>query len=480
MIARITSIAKKNVFLKNFSVLTLSSVLTQFLTMIIGIKIARILSPFNFGLYNLLQLHVIIFTVIATLGIRRVIIRNIARDKTNVEGLLKSSLSIRVIGLIIAVTAFIVYYNFFDSYDIFLFGLVILSLIMMVSFDYFDSLAFGLEKMELSCFVNVLSTICWILAILLFPDEYLDITIIFIIFTSYTILKTLLFFIIIRVKTNYRIKRNTSVDNNNRVSKLVTDSLPFYYLDLFTLLSMQIPILFLEFRSGTEEIGYFNIASKVLLPITLIVNTALSAIFPIMARLYSHNFLRFITIIKLMFIAIGLFGIGGAFAVTLFREEIVLLLYGEKYLSSSLVLSYQCWYVAFFAIVCLIGTILGAIDRQKELSYLSFVCTLIQVPLLWFGSKFGAQYLSAAFLIATVINLILHFFVINKFVKEKIPISFYLKISILMALGYFISLQISPEIDLIYKFLFLILCIVGGSIFLYTRYGNTLKETFAK
>src|SRR5690606_22497415 len=152
---------------------------------------------------------------------------------------------------------------------------------MMVSFDHFDSLAFGLEKMELSGFVNIISSICWILVILLLPDEYLDITTIFIIFTFYTIFKALLFFIIIRIRTKFSIKLNTSVDEKNKVSKLVSDSLPFYYLDLFTLLSMQIPILFLEFRSGTEEIGYFNIASKVLLPISLIVNTALSAIFPI-------------------------------------------------------------------------------------------------------------------------------------------------------------------------------------------------------
>lgn len=480
MIARLTSIAKKNVFLKNFSVLTVSSILTQFLTMIIGIKIARILSPYNFGLYNLLQLHVIIFTVIATLGIRRVIIRNIARDKTNIEGLLKSSLALRFVGILLATIVFGIYYYYFSSYDLLLFGLVLLSILMMVSFDHFDSLAFGLEKMELSGFVNLLSTIIWILVILFIPDAYLELKTIFIIFTLYTILKSLLFFIIFRVKINYTLRLNTPVHKSNRVSKVVNDSLPFYYLDLFTLLSMQIPILFLEYRSGTEEIGYFNIASKVLLPITLIVNTALSAIFPILARLYSQNFARFITTVRLMFVAICLLGITGAFAVTLFREEIVVLLYGEKYLSSSLVLSYQCWYVAFFSLVCLIGTILGAIDRQKELGYLSFLCTLIQVPVLWYGSKFGAQYLSAAFLVATVINLMLHFYVINNYVKEKISFSFYFKISILMAVGYFLSLQISPEMNLEYKFLFFIISLILGSVFLYSRYRNTIKDTLAK
>lgn len=480
MITRLTHIAKGNTFLKNFSVLTVSSVLTQILAMIIGIKIARILSPYNFGVYNLLQLHVTIFAVIASLGIRRIIIRNIARDKTNVNGLLKSSMILRFFGVLFAVAAFCVYYYFFRSYEVVLFGLVILSVLMMVSFDYFDSLAFGLEKMEFSGFVNLMSTICWLFAILLIPEEYLKLSLIFIVFTVYTCLKAIIFFLVIRSRTNYSANPSAGIQIKNGALTLGRESLPFYYLDLFTLLSMQVPILFLEYRSGTEQIGYFNIAIKVLLPITLVVNTSLSAIFPVISRLYTNNYKRFISTIKNMFVGLTIFGISGAFAATLFREDIVVLLYGEKYLSSSLVLGYQAWYVAVFAIVCLMGTILGAINRQKELSYLSLVCTLIQVPILWYGSQFGAQYLSAAFLVATAINMILHFYVINRYVKNKVSIMFYFKISALIGIGYVLSLNIPSGINLSMKIsMFVIVAAIAG-FFLYHRYAGILKEFFQK
>ena len=478
MIAIFNRILKENTFFKNFSVLTVSSVLTQFLGMIIGIKIARVLSPYNFGVYNLLQLHVTIFSVVATLGISRIIIRNIARDKINISGLLKNSLVLRLIGTVFAVSIFAVYYYFFNSYDIFLFGLVISSVMMTVGFDHFNSLAFGLEKMEFSGFVNLASTICWLIAIFLIPDKQLNLNLVFLLFALFNIVKVLLFLFVIRTRTPYKASFSNAHNSPDTALSLGKESLPFYYLDLFSLLSMQIPILFLEYRSGTEQIGYFNIASKVLLPISIIVNTALSAVFPILARLYERDFDRFIDIFKTMCIAISLIGIAGAFGATLFRKEIVVLLYGEKYISSSLVLSYQCWYIAVFSVVCLFGTVLGAINRQKQLGYLSFVCTLIGVPLLWYGSQFGAQYLSAAFIVSTGINLILHFFVVNKYAKQKISLVFYVKIFALLVVGYFVSMQIPEEFDLKIKIVLFLVGSLLAVLFAYKKYYAKIKANF--
>lgn len=478
MIAAFNRILRENTFFKNFSVLTLSSVLTQFLGMVIGIKIARVLSPYNFGVYNLLQLHVTIFSVVGTLGISRIIIRNIARDKMNINGLLRNSLLLRLIGTVFAVLIFGVYYYFFKSYDVFLFALVISSVMMTVSFDHFNSLAFGLEKMEFSGFVNLTSTVCWLIAIFFIPDEHLNLNFVFLLFALFNILKVLLFLFVIRRKTNYKASFSSNNSSPETTISLGKESLPFYYLDLFSLLSMQIPILFLEYRSGTEQIGYFNIASKVLLPISIVVNTALSAIFPILARLYERDFDRFINVFKTMCIAISLIGIAGAFGATLFRKEIVVLLYGEKYISSSLVLSYQCWYIAVFSVVCLFGTILGAINRQKQLGYLSFVCTLIGVPLLWYGSQFGAQYLSAAFIVSTAINLILHFFVVDRYVKQQISPMFYVKIFAFLVVGYFVSIQIPEGLDLSLKIVLFSLSSLLAGFLLYKKYYAKVKASF--
>ncbi|MGB5941995.1 MAG: oligosaccharide flippase family protein [Leeuwenhoekiella sp.] len=478
MLATIKRFGAAGSVFKNFSVLTISNALTQLLAMIISIKIARSLNPEQFGTYNLLLVHVNIFVVVASVGIRRTIVRDIARDKSIVQQVLSYSIILRIVGILLSVIAFGIYFYFFHQYEVFLFLLVVLSIISAVFFDHFDSLAFGLEKMEYSGFISFISTSLWLLTILFLPKENLTLKTVFLIYFVFSTLKTILYIFVKKKRLKY--KTDFSLANKEGVVHFGKESFPFYYLDLFSLLSIQIPILFLEYRSGTEQIGFFNIANKILIPINLVVGTALSAIFPNLARLYTNNFERFVSSVKSIFIIISLLGITGAFGITFFREEIILLLYSEKYISSSLVVGYQCWYVAVFSVVCLMGTILGAINRQKELGYISFFCTFIQVPILWYGAKGGAIDLSAGFLVATVINMIIHFFAIHIYLDKSINILFYLKITVLFILAYVSSLFFPIEIDFLYRALIFIALFFGGATLVYLKYYKLVKNYISR
>lgn len=477
MILSINRIALNNKILKNFSVLTLSNALSQFFFIFTSIKIARTLNPLTYGTYNLLQLNVSIFAVIASLGLRNIIIRNIARDKSVVKNVFYVALIIRIIGFLLSIILFCIYFFFNPHYDVLLFVLIILSILSNVLFDLFESVAFGLEKMEFSGIINLLNSFLWVLTIMLIPKNLLSLHLIFSIFVLLSFLKTVIYFFSI-YKGDYIKGFNFEPIEKDQIITFSKESFPYYYLALFTLLSNQIPLLFLEYRSGIEQIGFFNIASKVLLPITLVLSTALAAIFPTLSRLFVTDYKLFIKNVKLIFTLISIFSITGAFGVTFFRQEVIHILYGEKYNNTSLVLGYQCWYIAVYSGVSLIGCILGAINKQKELSYLSIACTIIQVPILWYGSKFGAQYLSAAFLLATIINFILHIYVINLYLKNALSVFFYLKIFALYITGYFISLLIPVNLSLQYKVIIFIFISIIAGYFIYRKYLMNLKRIF--
>ena len=469
----------KNKILKNFSVLTASNAATQFLLIFTSIKIARSLDPVLFGTYNLLQLHVSIFVVIASFGVRNILIRSIARNKDIIKKLFFFALIIRAAGVLLAFILFGIYFMLEKQYDNLLFYFVLQCILSSVLFDLFESVAFGLEKMEFSGIINLLSAFCWLLTILLIPKNQLSLSLIFGLFVLFNTIKTLLYFFSI-YKVEFIKNFKSEQFSKDRFIEFSKECFPYYYLALFTLLSNQIPILFLEYRSGVAQIGYFNIASKILMPINLVLTTALAAIFPNLSRLFILNYPQFIKNVKIVFILITVFCIAGAFGVTLFRKEVIFLLYGLKYSSSGLVLGYQCWYIAIYSLVCLIGTILGAINRQKELSYLSIVSTLIQVPILWYGSKYGAQYLSAAFLVATCITLLLHIFMINRYLKNELNVSFYLKILIPFILFYCFSLFLPTTLSFVKKAGIFITISIVGVYFIFNKYKYNLKSLFAK
>ena len=469
-------IIAKTTILKNFSVLTLSSVLTQFLGIFVSIKIARSLNPLGFGTYNLLQLHVYIFTVVASFGLRNIIIRNIARNKTLVKKVFFTAIILRVVGFFLSIIFFAGYFFLYRHYDTLLFVLVIQCILSTILFDLFESVAFGLEKMEFTSLINLLSSGFWLGSVILIPKSQFTLHLIFGLFVLFSSLKSIAYFFSL-YKVEYIKGFQSEYIEKLQIIKFSKESFPYYYLALFTLLSNQIPLLFLEHRSGIAQIGFFNIASKLLMPINLIIDTALAAIFPTLSRLYTTNYRLFVKNVKLIFILITLFCIAGAFCITLFRQDFVRLLYGKEYISSSLVLGYQGWYVAVYSVVCLIGTILSAINKQKELGYMSIICTIIQVPILWYASKFGAQYLSAAFLVATIISFIIHIYVINIYLKSDLSLIFYLKIIALFMIGYFASLLIPVDLNFFFKMIiFMSISIVGGYfIFLNYKQKSWLK-----
>jgi O-antigen/teichoic acid export membrane protein len=470
-------IISNSTLLKNFSVLTISSILSQFFSVFAGIKIARSLNPVLFGTYNLLQLYISIFAVISSFGLRNIIIRNIARDATQVRSIFLITAKLRIIGFVLSVILFCSYIFFNGQYEALLLFLVLLGILSSIVYDLFESIAFGLEKMEFSGIINMISSFLWLAIILLIPKAELTLQLLFGLFVLFSSLRTIVYFFSI-YKIGILNEFKFEHVKKDQMIGIVKESFPFYYLALFTLLSNQIPLLFLEYRSGVAQIGFFNIASKVLMPINLVISTAFAAIFPNLSRLFISSYGLFIRNIKLIFLLMAIFGIIGAFGVMLFRKEFIILLYGQQYISSSLVLGYQVWYVAIYAIVCLIGTILTVINKQKQLGYLSIVCTIIQVPILWYGSKFGAEYLSAAFLLATAIILVIHVFVINSYLKKDLSLNFYFKIFALFIIGYIISLLIPINLALYYKILiFLILLFVTVG-YLYVNYKTKISKIF--
>ncbi len=432
---QIKSLFLRNTIVKNFSVLAFSKVLSQFLALFVSIKIARILTPSLFGTYNLLHVQCAVFAVIASFGLRNIIIRNIARNINELQAIFINSFILRGFGILVASLFFGLYYFIYTEYDTLLFLLVLVSIFARVFFDLFESVAFGLEKMEFSGVINISGTILFLFSLLTFPVQRLNLHTIFALFVLFYALKAVVYYFLLNKK--YKLfKIDFKKIRIKETKYLFKISFPYYYLALLSLLSVQIPVFFLQFRSGVEQIAFFQIANKILIPINIIVSTILAAVYPNLSKLFYSNFNNFIRNAKMVFVLLTLFCVVAAFGISLFRNEVVLLLYSDKYLNSSLVISYQSWFAVLQGLTSLMGTMLSAINRQKILGYLSIISTVIQLPILWIGSKGGAQSLSAAFLIAIIIIFIIHFFVIRKFLNKKLSILFFTKILGILIVGY--------------------------------------------
>jgi O-antigen/teichoic acid export membrane protein len=187
-----------------------------------------------------------------------------------------------------------------------------------------------------------------------------------------------------------------------------------------TMVQNQLPILMLAERSSFEQVGLFNISFRLLIPLQLLVNTGLSVLYPYLSQLKIQNAAKYMRATENALKMIVVVGSSFALLISLFRIEVVKILFGAKYVGASDAVALQCWYTVFYAVLCLIGTSLAATDKQHWLAALTTFYTIVALPIIWLGTAHGATGLAAGMAIGGFINLTYHWYYFRKSLPGKL------------------------------------------------------------
>jgi O-antigen/teichoic acid export membrane protein len=181
-----------------------------------------------------------------------------------------------------------------------------------------------------------------------------------------------------------------------------------------------LPVLILAQRSNPEQVGLFNIGFRLLRPLQLLFLTNITVLYPYLSKAKQKNPAQYMRAMERALKITLVIGSACAFLVSLLREEVVYLLFGEKYSGSADAAAYQCWYTVLWAIVMLIGTSLLASDKQHLWAVLTTIFTIFSLPIIWFGAGHGATVLAAWKAVGVAITLIF----IWPFFKKSLPSGF--------------------------------------------------------
>ncbi len=462
--------------IRNFSVLTISNLLVNFLGLVSSVRTTRILAPNDYGFMNVFNVKVSILAILGSVGIRNIVIRSVAREHKSSTSMFNASLLTRFVTTVAVLLAYFLYTSItHENLSSIFFYILIAQLCFSVLGDIVESVAFGLERMELSAVLNVSTTLIFVVCLYILPKSFWDVERILTVGVVLQLVKFAMYYLVLRnlgfVKLGYPLRQTSEVS-----LALVRESYPYYVLAIFTMLSTQIPILFLEARSGTSQVAFYNLGYKILNPLQMALGLALVALFPNMSRVYVEDKARFQTIVYKALVSLAGLGILGSFIMSFFRKEIVLVLYDQRYAGAAAVIAFQCWYTVWFAIFSLIGTVIGAMDKQRVLPVLSFSYALVSVPILWIGSSYGAIGLSMSYILVSLVNMTYHWFYFAKILPERISaiFSFLLFCGLIGAMG--VSMAIPENLTFIWK----LVIFVGVAIVLYFVFKHRRQMPFAE
>jgi O-antigen/teichoic acid export membrane protein len=460
MIKRLLS----NQIIKNFSVLTGTNLAMQFLSIFSSIRLARLLQPDGYGLYNLIMVQAGMFSIIAAFGLNIVILRYVARNKSDSKYIFHVSNKIRLVTTLLAVLCLLIYNIFINKAPLTpLFLLLISICVIFQSFwDSIQCIAFGNEKMESSGYISFLFTGFWVLSVYVIPKVYFNINVLITFYVFFQLTKTISYYFWLNKKILS--KDQTSINNLEiNIKSIIKQSNYFFILAIFTGLQNQVPILMLNQTSKLDQVGIFNLGNRILSPMQMALGMALTSLYPSLSRLALVNKELFTKRIKNLLNLLMIAGVWGCICFTLFSKEVVLLLYGKAYVDSAKVILIQCWFTMLYAIFCTIGTVLSSFDKQRQLAILSMIYGILSLPIFWFGAKNGAIGLAWAFVIAAYLNMTYHWIVFKNILSPYLNFGYSLKLFSIIIISTICSLFIPFEYNLFLKLVVgILITIIAG------------------
>ena len=461
---------KSNRIVKNFSYITIGNFFSQLIVLLASIKIARKLGPADFGIYTFLIVQCMLFASLGTFGLRNIQIRSIARRPTNTRLYFSAGLSIYGVGIVFSTILLLVYSYFSSKYILNYIILVFIEIIAINLWDISESVWYGHQRMFFPSTLLAIANSVWVTTILILPNSY---------FSVYNILLLYVLLHFVRSSINFiSVFRANLIKGNvlelfKIIKKLIYDSFPYYINMLLALPTNYLTNNFLEINSNSKELGYFNTNKRISQPLNLVIGLALAAVFPNISAMWVNDKEKFNKVIRNGFgLAILLFGYLSA-TISVFRTDIVLLLFGKEFLTVSEVVMYQIWFISIFGLFSLIGVVWGATDNQKLIAKFGFLNSLFVTPFLWIGSKLGAVGLSQSYLGSYIVFspfLWWHF-------KNTLKVKFNLEKELFFFIGLMVITIILPNN---YQFIIkiLIFCCFSTIFFLLSKkYFNNSNKT---
>ena len=319
---------------KNALVLSIAQVISIALSMVLVIFLARFLLSEGYGKYSFVFSFIAIFAIFIDFGFNTLLIREIARNKKDLNLYFNNIASIRLIFSMIMLFLIVLTINLMKyPADVKTAAYIIGISTIIGSFSgLFSSVFRAFEKMEYEALTNIAEKII------------ITSVSIFLLFQGYGLIAVcyaflfgsmINFFIGLYIYKKKFAKVVLKFEKNREIWLfLIKNGIPFALAGIFMILYGKIGTVMLSIIKGNSIVGQYSAANNIILSFSFIASVFLASIFPVISgyfitskeslkKVYNLSF-KYLLIIILP-ISVGIF---------LLSERIILLLFTSEYLPS--------------------------------------------------------------------------------------------------------------------------------------------------
>ncbi|HEC58414.1 MAG TPA: flippase [Methylophaga sp.] len=433
MIAKLKALRQHQGFVRYFqntSWLMGEKILRMSVGLFVGIWVARYLGPEQFGLLSYAQSFVFLFTVIATLGLDGIVVRELVKDKTQRDVLLGTAFGLKLIGafLILPILAIAVQLTSNDNYT----NLLVFIIASATIFQSFNVIDFYYQSKVLSKYVALANTVSFTLSSVIKVALIMNHAplIAFAIMTVFDMVVITIGLIVYYRKSSHLKLLNWLFDWSMAKS-LLKNSWPLILSGFVLMIQARIDQVMLKEMVGNIEVGFYSVAMRLIETFAFLPMIFQNSLYPSIqnakndsVELYQNRLLNFYRLNFILFLIT-------AIPIFIFSEQLVVFLFGEDYQPAGALLSLMAMRL-FFANMGVARGVYILTENLMKYSMISMVLgttTNIILNYLWID-----EYGGKGAIIATIISFFVTIFLIdmlysktrgNVFLQVKSILTFY-------------------------------------------------------
>jgi O-antigen/teichoic acid export membrane protein len=376
--------------------------------------IVRGLTQEHYGHFIMAFSLVQLLTPLCALGLRPVMVREVASDLDKAPVVIGNVLTLRLLLAIATYVVAAIVVNVLDypTFVKFIVYIACSTLIFNTISNNLIDVFQGYERMKYIAYGNFTAgsvlTLFSVLAIR-FGFGVVGLTIAYVI--GPMLLATMLFTMHRRLLPHFRLRIDTV-----RWRDLLKKAMPFFWVNMLWMFVFRIGILMLSKMKGDEAVALFGAASGLVDRLAIIPDSIGTALFPTIAAMFARNAKQEISkTVGKAFEFMIIFGLGIAVGMSLLSEQVMSLVYGSNYATGGVVLRVISWYVPFWFLMLVLTACLGAARQQSKVvisvataSVVGLLGNVLLIP------RFGAIGLAVADLIFYVVFMVLGYEMVRR------------------------------------------------------------------
>lgn len=415
-LSRLTSHPGFRKYFANTSWLFAEKVLRMAVGLFVGVWVARYLGPEQFGLLSYAQSFVGLFTVVATLGLDGIVVRELVKDETKRDELMGTSFWLKLMGAlgVLVILAIAVNFTSNDAYT----NTLVFIIASATVFQSFNVIDMYFQSKVMGKYITLANTIS------LFAGSIVKIVLILskapliafagvIVFESFFLA---LGFVYFYVKNTTTLRMKNFVFKKETAMSLLKDSWPLVLSGIVVSIYMKIDQVMIKEMLGSEAVGQYAAAVRISEAWFSVGVILCNSLFPaiVNAKKVSKNLYYFR--LQNLFLLLVSLAYSLSVIVYVFRSSIIDILYGSKYNQSASVLVIHIFSAIFVYLGVASGRWLIVEEKTMYNLYRTFSGMLVNVVLnLLFIKTHGI--IGAAY--ASLLSYVFSYYIFDIFFKSS-------------------------------------------------------------